>query len=71
MEVPPPRACDLAAAPLGPGALRPDTVPKASIVLAVPVAPMISVPVPVPVQELLQERGNLSPRNRKKVILDL
>ena len=67
MEVPPPRACDLAAAPLGPGALRPDAVPKASIVLAVPVAPMISYPV----QELLQERGNLSPRNRKKVILDL
>ena len=67
MEVPPPRACDLAAAPLGPGALRPDAVPKASIVLAVPVAPMISYPV----QELLQERGNLSRETEKKVILDL
>lgn len=68
MEVPPPRACDLAAAPLGPGALRPDAVPKASIVLAVPVAPMISYPV---LQELLQERGNLSGETEKKVILDL
>ena len=67
MEVPPPRACDLAAAPLGPGALRPDAVPKASIVLAVPVAPIISYPV----QELLQERGNLSGETEKKVILDL